>query len=264
MQLNNHASFETSQVHSLQVSRLCACLPDVMIIWLITMIIVMSFFSLYAKSQVIPDANVRQRIDFLQKSISNDQNGTMKWWVGWLAGYGALTAGQATVWYSSEETNLRQDMATGAATTFLGMIGQFVSVYQPQHFAAKFNQLPEGTPAERLSKMTQMEKFLTDRSALEIEARKWKAHLPSLGVNLASGLVTWVGFHRTVWDGITNFALNCAISETQIWSQPLRAKKELKRYRERFGGTETSGNYRREINYNFIVSANGAGITIVF
>jgi len=231
---------------------------------LITMIVMIAFFPLLAKAQDIPDAIVHQRIDFLQKSIGNDQNGTIKWWYGWLAGYGVLTAGQGAVWYSSEETSLRQDMATGAATTFLGLIGQFVSVYQPQHFAVKFSQLPEGTSAERLSKMKQMEKFLTDRSVLEVESRKWKAHLPSLGVNLASGLITWVGFHRTVWDGVANFALNCVISESQIWTQPLRAKKELKRYHERFGGTETSGTYRREINYNFTVSAGGAGIRVVF
>lgn len=232
--------------------------------WFLTMIAIIVFFSTLAQAQEIPDVIVHQRIDFLQKSINSDQNGTIKWWVGWMAGYGALTAGQAAIWYSSEETNLRQDMATGAATTFLGMIGQFVSVYQPQRFATKFSQLPEGTPAERLSKMMQMEKFLTDRSALEVESRKWKAHLPSLGVNLASGLVTWVGFRRTVWDGIANFALNCVISESQIWTQPLRAKKELKRYHEKFGGTETTGIYRREINYNFIVSAGGAGIRVVF
>jgi hypothetical protein len=231
---------------------------------LITMMVLVSLFASNAIAQSVPDSIVHQRIAFLQKSINLDQKGTNRWWYGWMAGYGALTAGQAAVWYSSEDTGLRQDMATGAATTFLGMIGQFVSVYQPQHFAEKFSQLPEGTPAERKIKQSQMEKFLTDRSLMEVDARKWKAHLPSLGVNLASGLVTWVGFHRTVWDGVANFALNCVISESQIWTQTLRAKKELKRYHERFGGTETAENYRHEINYNFIVSANGAGIRVVF
>ncbi|MEI7421621.1 MAG: hypothetical protein WCK18_05990 [Prolixibacteraceae bacterium] len=264
MQLNYLASSRLSHMLSILAARSWAFRPIDKFCRLITMIVVMAFFSSFAEAQDMPDAIVHQRIDFLQKSISNDQKGTIQWWYGWLAGYSVLTAGQGAVWYSSQETTLRQDMATGAATTFLGLIGQFVSTYQPQHFAVKFSQLPEGTSAERLSKMTQMEKFLTDRSALEIESRKWKAHLPSLGVNLASGLVTWIGFHRTVWDGVANFALNCVISESQIWTQPLRAKKELKRYHERFGGNESVGIDRREINYNFIVSAGGAGIRIVF
>ena len=264
MQLYSQASSRPSPLPSTQAVWLSAYLPNVLIRRLITMIVGIAFFPFFAKAQEIPDAIVHQRIDFLQRSISSDQNGTIHWWYGWMAGYGALTAGQAAVWYSSDDTGLRQDMAIGAATTFLGMIGQFVSAYQPQHFAEKFSQLPEGTQAERKIKLSQMEKFLTDRSLMEVEARKLKAHLPSLGVNLASGLVTWVGFHRTVWDGVANFALNCIISESQIWTQPLRAKKELKRYHERFGGTETAGNYRHEINYNFIVSANEVGIKIVF
>ena len=226
--------------------------------------VVMSFSATYTIAQSVPDSIVNQKILFLQRSINYDQKATNQWWYGWMAGYGALTAGQAAVWYSSDNTVLRQDMATGAATTFLGMIGQFISDYQPQHFAEKFNQLPDGTQTERRIKLSQMEKFMTDRSFMEAEARKWKAHLPSLGVNLASGLVTWIGFHRTVWDGVANFALNCVISESQIWTQPLRAKKELKRYHERFSGTEAAGIYRREINCNFIVSAGGAGIKIVF
>lgn len=231
---------------------------------LITMMVMVLMFSALASAQSVPDSTVHQRIDFLQSSINHDQKATTQWWYGWLAGYGALTAGQAAVWYSSDDTRLRQDMATGAATTFIGVIGQFISVYQPQNFAVKFSQLPEGTPAERQYKLSQMEKFLTDRSMMEVDSRKWKAHLPSLGVNLASGLVTWIGFHRTVWDGVANFALNCVISESQIWTQPLRAKKELKRYHERFGRTENTGIYQREIKYNFIVSASGAGVRIVF
>ena len=231
---------------------------------LIAMVVVISSFATCATAQSVPDSIIHQRIIFLQKSINLDQKATNQWWYGWMAGYGALTAGQAAVWYSSDATGLRQDMATGAATTFLGLIGQFVSVYQPHQFAGKFSQMPEGTPSERLNKLSQMEKFLTDRSLMEAEARKWKAHLPSLGVNLASGLVTWIGFHRTVWDGVANFALNCVISESQIWTQPLRAKKELKRYHERFSGNESSGNYRHDIKYNLIVSASQAGIRIVF
>lgn len=228
------------------------------------MMVIVLMFSSMASAQSLPDSIVHQRIDFLQSSINHDQKATNQWWYGWLAGYGALTAGQAAIWYSSNETSLRQDMATGAATTFIGMIGQFISVYQPQNFATKFSQLTEGTPAERQYKLSQMEKFLGDRSLMEVEARKWKAHIASTGVNLASGLVTWIGFHRTVWDGVANFALNCVISESQIWTQPLKAKKALKRYHERFSGNVSAQAHQHEINYNFVVTASGAGLRIVF
>jgi len=49
-------------------------------------------------------------------------------------------------------------------------------------------------------------------------------------VNLCSGLITWLAFDRTVWAGVGNFALNSAITEFQIFSQPIRAKRDLERY----------------------------------
>ena len=190
-----------------------------------------------AMAQDLPGSEVQQRIDYLQKSLKNDQDGTRLWWYGWLAGYGGATIGQGAVYFASNETATKQDMALGAATCFIGFAGQFVSPFQPDKFVRKFEQMPEITDADRTSKLRQMEKFLAERSEMEINTRKWKAHIIPTAVNLASGLITWIGFHRTVWDGVVNFGLNCVITESQIWTQPIRAKRELKRYYENFGKT---------------------------
>ncbi|MCK7538546.1 MAG: hypothetical protein MZV63_50095 [Marinilabiliales bacterium] len=39
----------------------------------------------------------------------------------------------------------------------------------------------------------------------EKEGRSWKTHAIAGAVNLSSGLITWLGFKRTVWDGIGEF-----------------------------------------------------------
>jgi hypothetical protein len=207
---------------------------------------------------------VSQRINFLQKSLKSDQKGTKQWWYSWLGLYGVATVGQGAVFFTSNEKGTRQDMALGAATTFVGVLGQFISPFQPKPFADTLCKMSEYDPAERLSKMTQLEKLLTDRAYMETEARKWKAHLLPTAINLASGLVTWVGFHRTVWDGAANFALNCVITESQIWSQPIRAKRALRQYNERFDKGNVSILPTPNINWNFIVSANGVGICMIF
>ena len=155
-------------------------------------------------------------------------------------------------------------MAVGAVTTLTGFFGQFISPFQPVSFTEKLDQLPSGNPAERQNKLSQMEIFLEDRAAMEIKARKWKAHLLPTAVNLASGMITWLAFDRTVWDGIANFALNCVVTETQIWTQPIRAKKELREYNEQFGKQNTSLHLSREIKWNLMVSLNGAGVRMVF
>jgi hypothetical protein len=155
-------------------------------------------------------------------------------------------------------------MALGAATCFVGFAGQFISPFQPDKFMRKFEQMTEITDVDRNIKLRQMEKFLAERSEMEINARRWKAHIIPTAINLTSGLITWIGFHRTVWDGVVNFGLNCVITESQIWTQPIRAKRELKRYYENFGKADLSGRSSRDIKCSFIVSASGAGLKLVF
>jgi hypothetical protein len=59
-------------------------------------------------------------------------------------------------------------------------------------------------------------------------------HAASAAVNLGSGLVTWLGFDRSLSAGLWNFALNTAITEAQIWSQPTKAIKDYKKYCESY------------------------------
>jgi hypothetical protein len=210
------------------------------------------------------DSTLTKQIRFLQKSLLNDQKGTRQWWYSWLAIYGSATIGQGAVYFSSGDKSVRQDMALGAVTTFIGVAGQFISPFQPSSFANKSALLPEENIAECQNKLTQMEQLLEDRSLMETEARKWKAHLLPTAINLGSGLVTWLGFHRTVWDGVVNFGLNCVLTESQIWSQPIRAKRALRRYHEQFGRSGLACRPQHEISCRLIVSTSGAGFRFVF
>lgn len=229
------------------------------------MFMLLSLLLLSRQSQArIPADSIAPRIQFLNKSLQYDQKGTRQWWYSWLGIYGGLTAGQVAGYFVSNETSTRQDMALGAATAFVGVLGQFISPFQPVSFADKICMLPEGSIREQHEKLTQMERLLAERSLMETETRKWKAHIVPTSINLVSGLVTWVGFHRTFWDGVVNFGMNCVITESQIWTQPIRAKRALKRYREQFAADGLSVHPRSEFNCNFIVSANGAGIRVIF
>ena len=210
------------------------------------------------------DSIVQRRISFLQKSLLEDQQGTKLWWYGWLTGYGAAAAVQGAICFSSTDKTTRQDMAVGAITNLAGLTGQFISTFQPISFARKALLLPERTSGEKLEKMTQLEKMLADRSLMETEARHWKAHILCTGVNLTSGLVTWLGFHRTMWEGVVNFGMNCVITEAQIWSQPIRARRALQRYEKCFEKKESATESRPKIDLNFVVSSNGPGVRLNF
>jgi len=210
------------------------------------------------------DSTLHRQIQFLKTSLKSDQQGTNLWWYGWMAGYGGATILQGALFFSGRDRSTRQDMAVGAITTFAGTIGQLISVFQPVSLAEKASLLPEEPSGESLTKRSQLEKMLAERSLLETTARHWQAHVLCTGVNLASGLVTWLGFHRTVWDGAANFGLNCVLTEAQIWSQPIRAKRALKRYNMLFGQNAPPGLPDRDVHLNFGISSGGAGVRLIF
>lgn len=219
---------------------------------------------LNAGARELSDNEISRRMEFLKKSLMDDREVTKRWWYGWLAGYGTATIGQGAVYYSSNNEVTKQDMALGAATCLIGFAGQFVSPFHPAMFDAGFEKMPEISEIERMNKLMRLEKLLEDRTEMEINLRKWKAHIIPTAFNLTSGLVTWIGFHRTIWDGVVNFGLNCAITEAQIWSQPIRARREFKRYRKKFDSGGSIEQTRSDFRCDFTLSASGAGFRLVF
>ena len=180
-----------------------------------------------------PDSLVRERLAAIRQALERGAPGAKRWWTGWLIGYGAATVGQGIVCAASKEKRLRQDMALGAATTGLGVIGQLLTPMTPADAGDRLAALPGADEAERLDKLSAAETLLKQCAAREREGRSWKTHAITGIVNLGSGLVAWLGFKRCVGDGFANFALNTVITEAQIWTQPTAAMRDYDDYLQR-------------------------------
>lgn len=166
----------------------------------------------------------------IQLTALQDRQNAQTWWYGWLAGYSAATAGQAIVAVSTDRLATRQDMVLGAATTFMGALGQLISPIMPRNANTGYPSYREYITGEKPLSEEQAAELLKTLALREKEGRSWKMHAMAGAVNLGSGLITWLGFRRTVWDGLANFALNTAVTEAQIWTQPTRAIRHYERY----------------------------------
>ncbi len=176
------------------------------------------------------DSVTDNRIQDIQLTALQDKQNAQIWWYGWLAGYSAATAGQLIVSASTDKLTTRQDMVLGAATTFLGALGQLITPVVPKNAKADYPSFRDYVAGEQPISEEQAAELLKILALREKEGRSWKTHAIAGAVNLGSGLVTWLGFKRTVWDGLMNFALNTAVTEAQIWSQPTRAIKDYENY----------------------------------
>ena len=226
---------------------------------ILRIIAVLILFSLRLSAQdVNSDAVITERIQCIQEMLGQDQKPTDLWWWGWLAGYGAATAGQGVVCFLSEDIPTKQDMALGAATTILGVAGQLITPLNTGRMAELLSDYPDSTPEERLKKLAAAEEFLKKAAATEKFGRSWKNHALYGAVSITSGLITWLGFKRTLWDGIANVALNTVVSEVQIWTQPTRSLKNYRSYCGKYNPAGVASRTRPE----FFVGACPGGIAL--
>lgn len=224
-------------------------------------IFILHDFQLSAQEPV-PDSIVKERIEFIQKMLNEGKPAASLWWNGWLYGYGAATLVQGSVFLTSNQSKTRQDMALGAATTFVGLAGQLIMPMVPVRAAKKLTAIPGESVEQRIAKLQQAEELFESSASREIQGRSWKMHAASGVVNLSSGMITWLGFNRSVWAGIGNFVLNTAICEAQILTQPMKAARNYNIYCERYksGFPQTY----RTTDLHLVVNAFPGGISLKF
>jgi hypothetical protein len=180
-----------------------------------------------------PGTEVAEEYPEVELTALKDMTGARRWWNAWLAGYSAATAGQAAVFFSSDDKTLRQDMVLGAATTFLGAMNQLITPVEPER--GDYPSQREYLSGEKSLSADQAAELLKTLAAWEKKGRSWKTHAIAGAVNVGSGLITWLGFDRTFLDGLQNFAINTLITEAQIWTQPIRAARDYENYCRKTG-----------------------------
>ena len=210
------------------------------------------------------DAEVKARIDYIQNVLDGGEKGAKIWWNGWLIGYSAATVVQGAVLITSDDKSTREDMATGAATTLLGAVGQLITPMVPAKAPEELKSMQEETNEERIIKLEYAEGLLKKSALREKSGRSWQTHAIAGVVNISSGLITWLGFKRTVWAGIGNFALNTAVTEAQIWTQPTRAMKDYEAYCQKYISGNPTETLKPDVDWYVGVYPGGLGIRVVF
>ena len=96
------------------------------------------------------------------------------------------------------------------------------------------------TVDERARKLVVAERVLL-RNVKETNGRfSWIAHTTNVVLNVAAGLIVWLGFHDG-WLALESTLVGVGVGELQILSQPWNALIDLRAYQARFGGMATTG-----------------------
>jgi len=213
---------------------------------------------------VLSDSRIQERLQAIHHMLEQGKPNADRWWYGWLIGYGAATIAQGAIGLTSNDKDTRQDMALGAATTFLGALGQIIAPNVPGTAPDRISGIPESTPEERNAKLPEAESVFRESALIERNGRSWKTHAITGAVNLGSGLIVWLGFKRSIWEGLGNFALNMVVTEVQIWTQPTRAIRNYDRYMEKYASEQKVGCRKPETYWYVNIYPCGLGISVTF
>lgn len=198
----------------------------------------------------LPDEQVKVRLDFITNALNAGQPRAGTWYYGWLAAYsvGAVAGGilAGSHWTDKKleggemvlDREFAEGMLVGGATFVLGVGGLLIDPFVPATAARKLRPLPETTPMERLEKLRRAEELLRQCARREKNGRSLKTHMLNAGVNAAAGIVTKAAFHQSWGNALITFASGEAVSLLNIFSQPMRATRDLKRYEAGYSGND--------------------------
>jgi len=187
------------------------------------------FGSEHAKDS-LSETQLNERLDHLQSLLQKNERQAGHWWKSWTVLYGGATVGQAAVALHTDKKPLRQDMIVGAGTTLLGMASQFLTPVRTNFQFVSSDSMRLRSTVEKFDLLEKGEEQLRKQAAVARAGQSWQVHALYGAVNLASGLITWIGFKRSFGEGVLNFALNTVVTEVQIWTQPVRAIKDFDHY----------------------------------
>lgn len=224
---------------------------------------ILLFHAVHAFSQQnLTDSLVDKKISYIENSLQKSVPAVNRWWYGWLGTYTVATGVQAAIGFSSNDKSTRQDMFLGSATTVIGAVFQGITPLHTDKDFRLITQLPDSTPELKAAKLAKAEELFRNTANIEKVGRSWQIHALNEAVNLGSGLITWLAFKRSVWDGVSNFLLNSAVTEIQIWTQPNRTQKDYEKYINMY--IEKPISEKPQTEYHLKTYPGGVALSIVF
>jgi hypothetical protein len=224
------------------------------------------------QNAALSDDQVKERLGYIENALHSGQPRAETWYSGWLGAYyvGALAGGMlaGSHWTDTKVKNgetvpdrgFAQGMLVTGATFFLGAGDLLTDPFTPATAPKELGRLPEGTAEERQAKLKKAEELLRKCARREASGRSWTTHLLNIGANAAGAVVIKAAFKQSWGSALVTFASGEAVSLLNIFTQPMRATRDLKEYEAKYLG-KNGGTVPARPESNWTVSVWPGGLT---
>lgn len=206
----------------------------------------------------LSDAEIDQRIDFIEERLDAGQKWASYWQWGWTGVYAAgvaLGTGRAAATNDGEH---RADYITTAVKGVIGTTRLLLDPHPGRNGADELEEVRWGNDRQaKLRRLARAEELLVEVKERAEQRTSWIAHAANVGLNLAgAGFI--LGFGEAE-DAIESFAVGVAVGEAHIWSAPKRALQDYEEYQTRFG-MKTADRW----DWKIVPTLGGAAVHVTF
>jgi hypothetical protein len=212
------------------------------------------------------DAEVAQRLAFIEARLERGTPSATVWWSAWYYGYITVTIGQAGFAILIKDKSLRTDTAVGAAFSSVGVLGLGAFDFPARHAAADLARVRASTPEDARRKLAVAERLLAASARAEVAGRSWIPHVAGVAISLTSALVQAFAY-KQVASGIVTLVSGVGITEAQVFTRPTAAIDDWRAYQAgafASGGPGASSPSAPRVQVTLVAHPGGAGIGLSF
>jgi hypothetical protein len=181
------------------------------------------------------DEDVRERLHFIESRLRSEAPMARLWTWGWVS-FNTLGVGYSA-YRAATANNLadRTDQYVGVGKAAIGVLSGALRPLAATHGDSELRGLPESSVADRRKKLAVAERLLR-RNAQEVDQRySLLSHALTLGLNIIGAAIV-EGVSKDAGTAWLSAGIGIAFGELQLWTQPTRAKQDLRDYEGRFIG----------------------------
>jgi hypothetical protein len=184
----------------------------------------------------LTEAELAQRLGFLEERLDRERNSALWWQWGWTAFYAGATAYSIVV-AATDDSGNHKDRDAGIVNAVQSAGGLAVMLFAPhpsRRGADPMREIPGVTRAAREQQLAVGEGILARSANRAEQPYRFLPHALTIGINLVAGGIIWGLTDST--RAIRSTIPGIIIGEARLWTMPQLGRIDLTDYNSRFGG----------------------------
>ncbi|MBW8189402.1 hypothetical protein K0504_00015 [Neiella marina] len=196
----------------------------------------------------LSDAELDQRLAYLNKSFDEIESPSDYWHYGWSGFYAVSAVAQAAKAADESDSDDSTKLWVGAIKSTGGLAMMLMKPLPIVHGLDEYQSMPATTRAQKIEQLKKAEQLLRHSAWRANERYTWKPHAITIGANLI-GAAAIAAFGDSS-DALSSSALGIVIGEAAIWTQPSAAEQQWENYKTTYGDSQTALQWQLRPTYN--------------